>query len=139
MIFKRKIYDKMLDWKQHRNGSTALLIQGARRVGKSTVVEEFARKEYESYILIDFSNCTSEVKRIFDDTTNLNALFMRLQFIYNVELHTRKSLIIFDEVQLEPRARQAIKHLVKDGRYDYIETGSLISIRKNIANILIPQ
>lgn len=138
MIFKRKIYDEILEWKTLRNGSTALLVQGARRVGKSTVVEEFARNEYDSYILIDFSNCTPEVKRLFDDTTNLNAMFMRLQFIYNVELHTRKSLIIFDEVQLEPRARQAIKHLVKDGRYDYIETGSLISIRKNIENILIP-
>jgi hypothetical protein len=138
MIFKRKIYDEILEWKTQRKGSTALLVQGARRVGKSTVVEEFARNEYDSYILIDFSNCTPEVRRLFDDTTNLNAMFMRLQFIYNVELHTRKSLIIFDEVQLEPRARQAIKHLVKDGRYDYIETGSLISIRKNIENILIP-
>jgi hypothetical protein len=138
MIFKRKIYQELLNWKNTDDGSTALLIKGARRVGKSTVAEEFAKNEYESYILIDFSNCKNEVKNLFNDLTNLNDLFMRLQFIYQVELKARKSVIIFDEVQLEPKARQAIKHLVKDGRYDYIETGSLISIRKNIENILIP-
>lgn len=138
MIFKRKIYNALLEWKSRDNGKTALLIKGARRVGKSTVAEEFARNEYETYILIDFSACSREVRELFDDISDLNRLFLRLQFEYNVELKTRKSVIIFDEVQLAPKARQAIKHLVKDGRYDYIETGSLISIRKNIENILIP-
>jgi hypothetical protein len=138
MIFKRKIYDELLKWKNEDNGSTAMLVKGARRVGKSTVVEEFAKNEYDSYILVDFSECKDEVRKLFSDISNLSNLFMRLQFIYNVELKARRSVIIFDEVQLEPKARQAIKHLVKDGRYDYIETGSLISIRKNIENILIP-
>jgi hypothetical protein len=138
MIFKRKIYDELLKWKNEENGSTAMLVKGARRVGKSTVVEEFAKNEYDSYILVDFSECKDEVRKLFSDISNLSNLFMRLQFIYNVELKARRSVIIFDEVQLEPKARQAIKHLVKDGRYDYIETGSLISIRKNIENILIP-
>jgi hypothetical protein len=138
MIFRRKIYSELLNWKNEDKGTTALLIKGARRVGKSTLAEEFAKNEYDSYILIDFSNCKDEVRTLFNDVSNLNSLFLRLQFIYNVELKTRRSVIIFDEVQLEPKARQAIKHLVKDGRYDYIETGSLISIRKNIENILIP-
>jgi predicted AAA+ superfamily ATPase len=138
MIFRRKIYDELLKWKNEDNGSTAMLVKGARRVGKSTVVEEFAKNEYDSYILVDFSECKDEVRKLFSDISNLSNLFMRLQFIYNVELKARRSVIIFDEVQLEPKARQAIKHLVKDGRYDYIETGSLISIRKNIENILIP-
>lgn len=138
MIFRRKIYSELLNWKNEDKGTTALLIKGARRVGKSTLAEEFAKNEYDSYILIDFSNCKDEVRTLFNDVSNLNSLFLRLQFIYNVELKTRRSVIIFDEVQLEPKARQAIKHLVKDGRYDYIETGSLISIRKNIEDILIP-
>ncbi len=138
MIFERKIYKELQAWKAEDKGSTALLIKGARRVGKSTVVEQFAKNEYESYILIDFSNCKAEVFKLFDDISDLNELFMRLQFIYKVELKPRKSVIIFDEVQLAPKARQAIKHLVHDGRFDYIETGSLISIRKNIEHILIP-
>ncbi|MCD7884287.1 MAG: AAA family ATPase [Lachnospiraceae bacterium] len=138
MIFKRKLYDKMLDWKSGFDGKTALLIKGARRVGKSTLVEEFAKKEYESYILIDFSVASQEVNDLFSDLSDLNFLFLRLQMIYHVNLTVRKSVIIFDEVQAQPLARQAIKHLVKDGRYDYIETGSLLSIKKNINNIVIP-
>lgn len=137
-IFERKIYQKMLNWKNEFNGKTALLIKGARRVGKSTVAEEFAKKEYSSYILIDFSIASKEVHNLFSDLSDLNYLFLRLQLIYHVNLKNRKSVIIFDEVQREPLARQAIKHLVKDGRYDYIETGSLLSIKKNVENIVIP-
>ena len=138
VVFKRKIYDKLLEWKQESAGRTALLIEGARRVGKSTVAEEFAKNEYKSYILIDFSIASKEVKELFDDISNLNYIFLRLQLIFHVDLHERESVIIFDEIQLCPRARQAIKHLVKDHRYDYIETGSLISIKKNVRDILIP-
>ena len=136
--FKRKMYDTMLKWKKERNGDTALLIQGARRVGKSTIAEEFARNEYKSYILIDFSKVPIEVSNLFNDISDLNYLFIRLQFIFQVELYERESVIIFDEVQLQPLARQAIKHLVKDHRYDYIETGSLISVRSESKNIIIP-
>lgn len=137
-MFRRKIYDKLLEWKRESGGKTALLIEGARRVGKSTVAEEFAKKEYQSYILIDFSKASKEVKELFDDVSDLDYIFLRLQLIYKTDLHERNSVIIFDEVQLCPMARQAIKHLVKDHRYDYIETGSLISIKKNIIDILIP-
>ena len=137
-VFKRKLYDKMLQWKQESKGETALLIEGARRIGKSTLVEEFAKKEYKSYILIDFSQNSEEVSNLFKDVSDLNYIFVRLQVIYGVTLHERKSVIIFDEVQKQPLARQAIKHLVKDRRYDYIETGSLISIRKNVKDIIIP-
>ena len=138
MIFKRKIYDELLRWKRTDEGRTAVLIQGARRVGKSTVAEEFAANEYDTYILVDFAACSPEVRDLFDDVSDLNRIFMRLQLEYGIELKERKSAIIFDEVQLAPKARQAIKYLVKDGRYDYIETGSLISIRKNVKDILIP-
>ena len=138
MIFKRKIYNELLQWKQTDEGRTAVLIQGARRVGKSTIAEEFATNEYESYILVDFAACSTEIRDLFNDVSDLNRIFMRLQLEYGVELKERKSVIIFDEVQLAPKARQAIKYLVKDGRYDYIETGSLISIRKNVKGILIP-
>ena len=138
IFFKRKMYDTMLKWKSERNGDTALLIQGARRIGKSTIAEEFARREYKSYILIDFSNVSKEVSDLFKDISDLNYLFLRLQFIYHVQLYERESVIIFDEVQLQPLARQAIKHLVKDHRYDYIETGSLISVRSRSRNIIIP-
>lgn len=138
IFFKRKMYDTMLKWKSERNGDTALLIQGARRIGKSTIAEEFARREYKSYILIDFSNVSEEVSDLFKDISDLNYLFLRLQFIYHVQLYKRESVIIFDEVQLQPLARQAIKHLVKDHRYDYIETGSLISVRSRSRNIIIP-
>jgi len=138
MIFKRKLYDKMLEWKQTKNGKTALLIQEARRVGKSTIAEEFAKNEYESYILIDFAEASAEVHSLFEDISDLDYLFMRLQFIYGANLERGKSVIIFDEVQKQPLARQAIKALVKDRRYHYIETGSLISIKKNVKNIRIP-
>lgn len=137
-MFKRKIYNKLLEWKQESDGKTALLIEGARRIGKSTVVEEFGKNEYESYILIDFSTASKTVKELFEDLSDLDYLFLQLQLQYKVDLHERKSLIIFDEVQLCPLARQAIKSLVKDHRYDYIETGSLISIRRNVQDILIP-
>lgn len=138
MTFRRKIYDTFLEWKRNSDGKTALLVEGARRIGKSTIVEEFAKNEYESYILIDFTKASQEVFKLFDDISDLNYIFLRLQLIYHKELHERKSLIIFDEVQFCPKARQAIKHLVADHRYDYIETGSLISIRKNVKDILIP-
>lgn len=137
-MFRRKIYNKMLEWKRDSDGRTALLIEGARRVGKSTVVEEFARNEYKSYILIDFSKASTEVKSLFEDMSDLNYLFLQLQLQYKVDLHERNSLIIFDEVQLCPKARQAVRTLVADHRYDYIETGSLISIKKNVKDILIP-
>ena len=138
MIFKRKIYNELLQWKRTDEGRTALLIQGARRVGKSTIAEEFATNEYETHILVDFAACSTEIRDLFNDVSDLNRIFMRLQLEYAVELKERKSVIIIDEVQLAPKARQAIKYLVKDGRYDYIETGSLISIRKNVKDILIP-
>lgn len=138
VIFKRKIYQKLLEWKNYANGSEALLIQGARRVGKSTVAEDFANNEYKSYILIDFVRDGEEISGLFDNMTDLNFFFLRLQQIKNVKLEVRNSVIIFDEVQFCPKARQAIKFLVADGRYDYIETGSLITIHKNTKNILIP-
>lgn len=137
-IFQRKIYDKMLQWKENSRGKSALLIKGARRIGKSTIVEEFAQKEYEGYIAIDFSIAPKEVHELFKDLSDLDYFFLRLQLLYKTNLHDKKAVIIFDEVQKEPLARQAIKHLVKDGRYDYIETGSLLSIRKNIKDIVIP-
>lgn len=137
-IFKRKLYDKMLQWKQSRDGSTALLIKGARRVGKSTIVEEFARREYQSYILIDFADASAALWEAVDNISDRDNFFMQLQFIYGVKLYERKSVIVFDEVQKCPRAREAIKYLVKDHRYDYIETGSLLSIKKNTKGIVIP-
>lgn len=137
-IFKRKLYNKLQEWKNDSQGRTALLIEGARRIGKSTLVEQFAENEYESYILIDFSQAPESIKKLFTDVSNLDYIFLQLQLQYKTDLHKRKSVIVFDEVQLYPLARQAIKSLVKDGRYDYIETGSLISIKKNVQNILIP-
>lgn len=138
IVFKRKIYDELLKWKKDYAGKSACLIEGARRVGKSTVALEFAKREYETYIFIDFSNITKELLDVFDDTANLDLFFLRLQAVTEVNLIESKSLIVFDEVQFYPRARQAIKHLVADGRYHYIETGSLISIKKNVKDILIP-
>lgn len=138
MTFKRKIYDKFLTWKETSNGNSALLVEGARRIGKSTIVEEFGKNEYRTYILIDFTKVSDSVKALFDDLSDLNYLFLQLQLVFKKELHERDSLIIFDEVQFCPKARQAIKHLVADHRYDYIETGSLISIKKNVKDILIP-
>ena len=137
-MFKRKAYEELLKWKKEWDGKYACLLEGARRVGKTTIAEEFARNEYESYILIDFSNVSKELLDVFDDISKLDRFFLRLQLYTGVELIERKSVIIFDEIQLFPKARQAIKHLVKDGRYDYIETGSLISIKKNVKDILIP-
>ena len=128
----------MLRWKESRKGTSALLIKGARRVGKSTLAETFAKNEYKSYILIDFSKTSKQVDALFEDMMNLDMFFFQLQNIFGVKLHERKSVIIFDEVQMQPLARQAIKHLVKDGRYDYIETGSLLSIKKNVEKIVIP-
>lgn len=138
MLFKRKLYDDMLRWKNVDKGATALLIEGARRVGKSTLVKDFAQNEYESYILLDFSKVSKEIKALFEDISDLNYFFLRLQVLCNVQLKERKSVIVFDEVQLLPLARQAIKHLVADGRYDYIETGSLISIKRHVEHIVIP-
>ena len=121
--FKRKIYANMLEWKSESKGRTALLIEGARRIGKSTIVEKFAQREYETYILIDFNKASEEVKSLFNDLMDLDFIFLRLQAIFHKSLRPRKSVIIFDEVQKCPNARQAIKYLVADGRYDYIETG----------------
>lgn len=137
-MFRRKIYDRLLKWKQESNGTSALMIQGARRIGKSTIVEEFAKNEYSSYLIIDFNKASVAIKYLFDDLMDLGFIFLQLQTIYNVVLEERKSVIIFDEVQKCPNARQAIKYLVQDGRYDYIETGSLISIKKNTKGITIP-
>ena len=136
---KRKIYNDIIKWKNESNGSTALLIEGARRVGKSYIVEEFAKENYKSYILIDFSKAPEEVKSLFDNyLDNLNYLFTYLSQYYGVKLFERETLFIFDEILFCPRARGGFKHLVADGRYDYIETGSLISIKKNVKDILIP-
>ena len=136
---KRKIYDALLDWKKTERGKSCILIQGARRVGKSYIVEEFAKQEYRSYILIDFNRASQETRDLFlHDLEDLDTFFLKLKAAYNVQLFERESVIILDEVQLFPRARSAMKYLVADGRYDYIETGSLISIKKNTKDILIP-
>lgn len=137
-VFERKLYGRLLEWKNERRGKTAILVEGARRVGKSTLVEHFAKNEYKSYILIDFNKASKRVFNLFEDLMDLNFIFLQLQAIYNVVLEDRNSVIVFDEVQKCPLARQAIKYLVADGRYDYIETGSLISIRKNTKDITIP-
>lgn len=138
MYFKRKAYNKLLEWKKLYSDKYAVLLEGARRVGKSTIAENFAKNEYKSYILIDFSKVTDNILDCFEDIGNLNIFFLRLQAETGITLYEHDSLIIFDEVQLFPKARQAIKHLVSDGRYSYLETGSLISIRKNVKDILIP-
>lgn len=136
---KRKIYDKLLDWKNTSNGDTALLIDGARRVGKSYIAEDFAKENYKSYILVDFNKVNEDVCNLFVNyLDDLDTLFMYLSSYYNIKLYDRESIIIFDEVQMFPKARAAIKYLVADGRYDYIETGSLMSIRKNVKDITIP-
>lgn len=137
-MFKRKAYSRLLEWKKEWAGSYAALLQGARRVGKSTIVEEFAKNEYRSYILIDFSKVRKEVLALFEDVSDLDLFFAKLQSFMGKTLYRRESVVVFDEVQLAPLARQSIKHLVKDGRYDYIETGSLISIKKNVKNIVVP-
>ena len=139
MIFRRKIYPKLLQWKNESKGEKALLIEGARRIGKSTIAEEFGKNEYQSYILIDFNKTTDAVRNAFHNyLNNLDTFFMILSTEYNVKLHERKSLIIFDEVQKFPKARETVKYLVADGRYDYLETGSLISIKENTKDITLP-
>ena len=136
---KRKIYNELLRWKIERQGKVAVMIDGARRIGKSYIAEEFAKNEYRSYILVDFNNANKQLLEIFDFYLgNLDTFFMQLSAFYNVPLYNRESLIIFDEVQLYPRARAAIKYLVADGRYDYLETGSLVSINRNVKDIVIP-
>ncbi len=128
---RRKVYDELIKWKKESNGKVALLIDGARRIGKSYIAEQFAKENYKSYILIDFNKVGKDVKELFDNyLDNLDMFFMYLSSYYKTDLYERDTLIIFDEVQLYPRARSAIKYLVADGRYDYIETGSLISIKK---------
>ena len=137
-IFRRKIYDEILEWKEKRSDKYALLIKGARRVGKSTIAEEFAKNEFRSYILVDFAHTSKAIVELFDDTYDLDYFFLELQQLTGRRLYENESVIIFDEVQLCPKARQAIKYLVADGRYKYIETGSLLSIKKNTKDILIP-
>ena len=137
-VFERKIYREILEWKENRSDKYALMIKGARRIGKSTIVEEFAKKEFKTYIKIDFASTSKEIKDLFDDTYDLDYFFLQLQQLTRTRLYEKESVIIFDEVQLLPKARQAIKYLVADGRYKYIETGSLISIKKNTKDILIP-
>ncbi len=138
MEIKRKIYNNLCEWKATANGSKALLIEGARRIGKSTIAEEFGKSEYKSFILVDFNKASGKVKNLFDNLTNLDMFFQDLSLEYNTRLYQRESLIVFDEIQKFPKAREAIKYLVQDGRYDYLETGSLISIRENVENITIP-
>lgn len=139
MLLKRKIYDKLLNWKKECNGTKAILIEGARRIGKSTICEEFGKREYKSYLIIDFALAGTDVKSYFENYLNdLDTFYMLLSTAYGKKLYERDSLIIFDEVQMYPKAREAIKYLVADGRYDFIETGSLISIRENVRDIVIP-
>ena len=137
-MFKRKVYDALTEWKEKYSGNYAAMLEGARRVGKSTVAEEFARNNFRSYIKVDFANVEQEVLEAFDDIASLDVFFLRLQTATGVTLYPGESVIIFDEIQKAPRVRQAIKYLVADGRYSYIETGSLISIKKNVKDIVIP-
>lgn len=137
-IFRRKIYDEILDWKNKRSDKYALFIRGERRVGKSTIVQEFAKNEFRTYIKLDFAHISREIRELFEDTYNLDFFFLQLQQLTGVKLYEKESVIIFDEVQLLPKARQAVKYLVADGRYKFIETGSLLSIRKNVKDVLIP-
>jgi predicted AAA+ superfamily ATPase len=137
-MFKRKALEKLKYWKEKKAPKYSVLLEGARRVGKSTIAEEFAKQEYRSYIKVDFANITQDVLDVFDDIANLDIFFLRLQTATGITLYKRESVIIFDEIQLMPKVRQAIKYLVADGRYDYIETGSLISIKKNVKDIVLP-
>ena len=138
MELKRKVYDKLLEWKNQSNGKTSLLVEGARRIGKSTIVKKFGEEQYDSYVLIDFSKASKTIKDNFDNLDNLDKFYQTIMLEYNVRLYIRKSLIIFDEIQKFPKAREALKHLVLDGRYDFVETGSLISIKENVSDIIIP-
>lgn len=138
-IMRRKIYQELLKWKNEKHGKTALLLEGARRIGKSYIVEAFGKNEYKSYILVDFNDMDEELLNIFEHyLSNREEFFLRLSLYFGVKLYPRESLIIFDEVQQYPKARAALKYLVQDGRFDYIETGSLISIKKNVIDIVIP-
>ena len=137
-MFKRKAYDRMMEWKTKYSGRYACLLEGARRVGKTTIAENFARNEYRSFIKVDFANATDDLMDVFRDIAKPDLFFLRLQAETDVTLYEHESVILFDEIQLYPKARQVIKYLVADGRYDYIETGSLISIKKNVRDIVIP-
>lgn len=138
MIFKRKATALLKEWKEQGSGKYAALLEGARRTGKSTIAEEFAKAEYKSYIKVDFADISPDILDVFRSISKLDEFFLRLQAVTGTSLYIRQSVIIFDEIQLQPRVRQAIKYLVKDGRYDYIETGSLLSIKKNVKGIVIP-
>lgn len=138
MELKRKIYDQLAEWKGKYSDKHALLVEGARRIGKSTACKRFAEENYKSYIIIDFAKANKKIKDNFDNLDNLDIFFQNLSLLYNTRLYRNESLIIFDEVQKFPRAREAIKYLVNDGRYSYIETGSLISIKENVNDIVIP-
>ena len=137
-MFKRKAFDKLKYWKEKKAPKYSVLLEGARRVGKSTIAEEFAKQEYKSYIKVDFANVRKEVLEVFEDIADPDIFFLRLQTATGISLYKRESVIIFDEIQLMPKVRQAIKYLLADGRYDYIETGSLISIKKNVKDIVLP-
>ena len=137
-IIERKIYKKIVDWKNSTNGTKALMIEGARRIGKSTIAERIGENEYKTYILIDFNKASKKIRELFDHLNNLDIFYQTIMLEYNIRLYDRESLIIFDEIQKFPKAREAIKYLVADGRYDFIETGSLISIRENVEDITIP-
>ena len=137
-MFKRKAYNALLEWKNKYSKKYAAMLEGARRVGKSTIAEEFARKHFKTYIRIDFANIPHDILQIFDDIARPDLFFLRLQAATDVTLYPGESVLVFDEIQKAPKVRQAIKYLVQDGRYSYIETGSLISIRKNVSDIVIP-
>ncbi len=137
-MFKRKAFEKLKNWKDKKAPKYSVLLEGARRVGKSTIAEEFAKREYKSYIKVDFANIKKDVLEAFEDISDLNVFFLRLQTATGITLYKREQVIIIDEIQLQPKVRQAIKYLVADGRYDYIETGSLISIKKNVKDIVLP-
>ena len=139
MIIKRKLYSELLEWKNNRKGKTAILIKGARRTGKSYLCEQFAKNEYKSYVIIDFANISNEIRTLFEgDTSNIDKFLSELQILTHTTFYDRETVIIFDEVQMFPKARQLIKYLVANNKYDYIETGSLLSIRKNVKDIVIP-
>ena len=139
MFFKRKLYERLKEWKERSAGRTALLIEGARRVGKSSLVEEFGRNEYRSVAIIDFFKVPKSVKQVFEEESDdIDVMLKRLSAVLGIAFYPRETLIVFDEVQFYPKARGLIKYLVEDGRYDYIETGSLVSIKENVKDIVIP-
>lgn len=139
MIIKRKLYNELLEWKNNRNGKTAILLKGARRTGKSFLCDQFGKNEYKSYVIIDFGNVSKEIKELFEsDSSDIDKFLSKLQILTKTTFYERNTLIVFDEIQIFPKARQLIKYLVENGKYDYIETGSLLSLRKNVDNIIIP-